>query len=83
MPDTGLLFIANEKPKLLTYYIPSIGPAPKFASFLDSLTEELEESNIENIYDDYKFVTKSEVDALGLDLDHLIKNNLLRAYMHG
>ncbi|XP_044749537.1 nucleolar protein 10-like [Coccinella septempunctata] len=83
VPDTGLLFIANEKPKILTYYLPSLGPAPKWASFLDSLTEELEESNVESIYDDYKFVTRSEVNALGLDLDDLVKNNLLRAYMHG
>lgn len=83
VPETGLLFIANESPKIQTYYIPSIGPAPRWASFLDSLTEELEESNVENVYDDYKFVTKSEVAALGLDIEHLKRNNLLRAYMHG
>ncbi|KAJ8972496.1 hypothetical protein NQ317_012713, partial [Molorchus minor] len=33
--------------------VPSLGPAPRWASFLDSLTEELEESNVENVYDDY------------------------------
>ncbi|KAL3281005.1 hypothetical protein HHI36_004229 [Cryptolaemus montrouzieri] len=81
VPETGLMFIANENTKIQTYYIPSIGPAPKWASFLDSLTEELEESNVENVYDDYKFVTKQELEALGLD--HLIGTNLLRAYMHG
>ncbi|CAH1974563.1 unnamed protein product [Acanthoscelides obtectus] len=64
-----------------TYYIPSLGPAPRWASFLDSLTEELEENNFENVYDDYKFITKQELENLGLD--HLIGTNLLRAYMHG
>lgn len=27
-----------------TYYVPSVGPAPKWCSFLDNITEELEES---------------------------------------
>ncbi|CAG9853709.1 unnamed protein product [Phyllotreta striolata] len=81
VPNTGLLFLANENPKIQTYYIPSLGPAPKWASFLDSLTEELEENTAENIYDGYKFVTKQELESLGLD--HLIGTNLLRAYMHG
>ncbi|XP_022914298.2 nucleolar protein 10 [Onthophagus taurus] len=81
VPNTGLLFIANENTKMQTFYIPSLGPAPKWASFLDNLTEELEESNTETVYDDYKFVTKTELENLGLD--HLIGTNLLRAYMHG
>lgn len=58
-----------------------MGPAPKWASFLDSLTEELEETNTEIVYDDYKFVTKQELENLGLE--HLIGTNLLRAYVHG
>ncbi|KAK5646790.1 hypothetical protein RI129_005254 [Pyrocoelia pectoralis] len=81
VPNTGLFFLANESPKMQTYYVPALGPAPKWASFLDSLTEELEESNRENVYDDYKFITKAELENLGLE--HLIGTNLLRAYMHG
>lgn len=81
VPRTGLFFLANENTKMQTYYIPSLGPAPKWASFLDSLTEELEESNSETVYDDYKFVTKQELESLGLE--HLIGSKLLRAYMHG
>lgn len=81
VPNSGLLFLANENTKMQTYYIPSLGPAPRWASFLDSLTEELEESNFETVYDDYKFVTKQELENLGLE--HLIGTNLLRAYMHG
>ncbi|XP_067007575.2 nucleolar protein 10 isoform X2 [Anabrus simplex] len=59
----------------------SMGPAPKWCGFLDTLTEELEESKTETVYDDYKFVTARELEDLGLD--HLIGTNLLRAYMHG
>ncbi|KAJ8954412.1 hypothetical protein NQ318_011086 [Aromia moschata] len=81
IPKSGLFFLANENTKMQTYYIPSLGPAPRWCSFLDSLTEELEESNAENVYDDYKFLTKQELENLGLD--HLIGTKLLRAYMHG
>lgn len=48
----------------------SLGPAPRWCSFLDNLTEELEETNTENVYDDYKFVTSNELEDLGLS--HLI-----------
>ncbi|KAJ3415165.1 Nucleolar protein 10 [Chytridiales sp. JEL 0842] len=80
--DTGILFIANEGVDIQSYYIPELGPAPKWCPFLDNLTEELEE-NPEGmtLYDDYKFVSRKELSRLGLD--HLIGTNLLKAYMHG
>jgi len=80
-PDSGLVFMATESPKMLVYYIPSLGPAPRWCSFLDNLTEELEEDDQPTVYDDYKFVTKQELESLGLS--HLMGTNLLRAYMHG
>eukprot|EP00800_Vazella_pourtalesii_P018828 TRINITY_DN6180_c0_g2_i1.p1 TRINITY_DN6180_c0_g2~~TRINITY_DN6180_c0_g2_i1.p1 ORF type:complete len:385 (-),score=96.69 TRINITY_DN6180_c0_g2_i1:40-1038(-) len=67
--------------KMLAYYIPSIGKAPKWCYFLDNLTEELEEDTTPAVYDDYKFVTDQELTTLGLS--HLKGTNLLRAYMHG
>jgi ribosome biogenesis protein ENP2 len=76
-----MMFMANENTKIQSYYIPNLGPAPKWCSFLDNLTEELEELNYETIYDDYKFVTNKELDELGLS--HLKGTPLLRAYMHG
>lgn len=76
-----MLLLANETQKMQTYYIPSLGPAPFWCSFLDNLTEELEELNYDIIYDDYKFVTEKELNEL--DLAHLKGTNLLRAYMHG
>ncbi|KAK6639948.1 hypothetical protein RUM43_008225 [Polyplax serrata] len=81
LKNTGMMFVANENTKILTYYIPSLGPAPRWCGFLDSLTEELEESKKNTMYDDYKFVTKKELAELGLS--HLLGTALLRAYMHG
>lgn len=81
IPNTGMFFFAQEDIKMQTFYIPSLGPAPRWCSFLDSLTEEIESETVQNIYDDYKFVTKQELIDLGLD--HLEGTNLLKAYMHG
>ncbi|XP_056151873.1 nucleolar protein 10 [Lampris incognitus] len=80
-PHSGMLFTANEDPKMNTFYIPALGPAPRWCSFLDNLTEELEESPETTVYDDYKFVTRKDLENLGLS--HLIGSSLLRAYMHG
>ncbi|XP_033859337.3 nucleolar protein 10-like [Acipenser ruthenus] len=80
-PNSGMLFTANEDPKMNTFYIPALGPAPRWCSFLDNLTEELEENPETTVYDDYKFVTRKDLDNLGLA--HLIGSPLLRAYMHG
>nr|XP_057946409.1 nucleolar protein 10 isoform X1 [Doryrhamphus excisus] len=80
-PHSGMLFTANEDPKMNTFYIPALGPAPRWCSFLDNLTEELEESPESTVYDDYKFVTRKDLEALGLS--HLVGSSLLRAYMHG
>ncbi|KAM9708617.1 nucleolar protein 10 [Menidia menidia] len=80
-PNSGMLFTANEDPKMNTFYIPALGPAPRWCSFLDNLTEELEETPECTVYDDYKFVTRKDLENLGLS--HLVGSSLLRAYMHG
>lgn len=81
IPNTGMFFFAQEEEKMQTFYIPALGPAPRWCAFLDNLTEEIESETVQNIYDDYKFVTKQEL--LDLGLDHLEGTNLLKAYMHG
>lgn len=81
IPNTGMFFFAQEDVKMQTFYIPALGPAPRWCAFLDNLTEEIESEVVQNIYDDYKFVTKQELTELGLD--HLEGTNLLKAYMHG
>ena len=36
------------------YFVPLLGPAPRWCSFLEGLTEELEESAAPVLYDDYR-----------------------------
>jgi ribosome biogenesis protein ENP2 len=78
---TGMIMMANEGIELQTYYVPTLGPAPKWCSFLDNITEELEENPMPVIYDNYKFLTRKEIKQLSLD--HLMGTNVLKAYMHG
>lgn len=59
--DSGLLLMATEQSRVLSYYVPALGPAPRWCSFLDVLTEELEEEQEASVYEDYKFVTAAEV----------------------
>ncbi|EYC11356.1 hypothetical protein Y032_0051g2164 [Ancylostoma ceylanicum] len=80
-PNSGLIFFANEAPRMQQFFIPALGPAPKWCSYLEAITEELEENQSAAVYDDYKFVTKEELDSLSLS--HLIGSSVLRAYMHG
>lgn len=94
---SGLLLCATDQPKMESYYVPSIGLAPKWCSFLENITEELEERDLtrgeattgndlvqdgkESIYENYKFVSRDEVEKLGIS--NLVGTPLLRGYMHG
>ena len=44
------MFAANESSDIFTYFIPSLAPAPKWCSYLDSITEELEENAEAAVY---------------------------------
>jgi ribosome biogenesis protein ENP2 len=92
---SGLVLCAGEQAKMQAFYCPVLGSAPRWCSFLDSITEELEEkdrseeaSNMDitgqtggSIYEDYKFLTRAEIDTLGIQ--NLVGTPLLRGYMHG
>ncbi len=43
---------------LQSYFVPALGPAPRWASFLEGLTEELEENASPTLYDDYRCCAK-------------------------
>lgn len=81
IPGTGMFFTANEGIPMHTYYIPNLGPSPRWCSFLDSITEELEEKPSDSVYSNYRFITKDDVKKL--NINHLVGSNVLRAYMHG
>lgn len=68
---SGYHFIISYFCRLLNLEIVQmLGPAPKWASFLDSLTEELEENPIQELYDDFKFITVKELESLGIYYMH-------------
>ena len=78
---TGLMVLALENRTPGCYFAPSLGAAPRWCSFLENLTEEMEEEKAGNAYDDYRFVTREELEKLGMT--NLIGTKMLRAYMHG
>ncbi|RYP17999.1 hypothetical protein DL767_009918 [Monosporascus sp. MG133] len=80
--NTGMLLTANEGTQQHAFFIPQLGPAPRWCSFLDNISEELSEEVRTDNYENYKFLTLPELRSLSMD--HLIgKTNLLRPYMHG
>ena len=90
--DSGMLLTANEGRQQHSFFIPQLGPAPKWCTFLDNLVEEMsEDPNDPNaftgqqagdVYDNYKFLTIQQLKSL--NLAHLIgTTSLLRPYMHG
>lgn len=82
VPDSGMLLTANEGKHMHSFFIPNLGLAPKWCTFLDNLVHEMENETQTETYDNYKFLTLPELRELSLD--HLIgKTNLLRPYMHG
>lgn len=79
--ESGMFFMANEGIPMHTYYIPNLGPAPKWCSFLDNITEELEEKPSDTVYSNYRFITRDDV--VKLNLSHLVGTKVMRSYMHG
>ncbi len=90
--DSGMILTANEGRQQHSFFIPQLGPAPKWCAFLDALVEEMAEDPTDpqafksgsggEVYDNYKFLTAAQLESL--NLDHLVgKSNLLRPYMHG
>ena len=61
IPGSGLVMLANEGIQMTSYYVPQLGPAPRWCSFLDNIKEELEDQTIRNVYEDYKFVERDEL----------------------
>lgn len=81
IPDSGMFVTANEGIQMHMYYIPNLGPAPKWCSYLDNFTEELEQKPTDSIYSNYRFITKDDVSKL--NIAHLVGTKVLRSYMHG
>lgn len=74
VPGSGLLMAANEGIQMATYYIPQLGPAPRWASFLENITEEMEDQTTRSVYEDYKFVERKEL-KMFVQADHCEPSN--------
>lgn len=61
IPGTGVMLLANEGIRMTTYFVPQLGPAPKWCSFLENLTEEMEDQTTRTAYQDYKFIDRNEL----------------------
>ena len=90
--DSGMLLTANEGRQQHAFFIPQLGPAPKWCAFLDNLVEEMAEDSGDpsafggrkagEVYDNFKFLTLPQLRQL--NIDHLVgQTSLLRPYMHG
>lgn len=96
---SGVMCAAVEAPRVKSFYIPALGAAPKWCSFLDTFTEELEGGRdvraVANMHggDDgnanedntvYENYKFVTSDELEtLGLTHLVGTDMLKAYMHG
>jgi len=81
VPNSGLFFAANDQNRIGVFFVPTLGLAPSWCSFLDSITEELEESTQKVVFDDYKFVNAEDLEQLGAT--ELVGTKFLQPYMHG
>ncbi|PON88889.1 Guanine nucleotide-binding protein, beta subunit [Trema orientale] len=80
--DTGLMLLALDGSQIPAYFLPALGPAPKWSPRLQQWEElELEGNKEAFIYDKTKFLTKEDLDKL--NLTNLIGTDLVRASMHG
>ena len=81
--NSGLIFAATDSKKVQAMLIPELGPAPRFASFLDNLINDVETEEQEGtpLYDNMKFMTREELEKYGGG--HLVGSSALKPYMHG
>ncbi|CAL5044920.1 unnamed protein product [Urochloa decumbens] len=79
--NSGLMLLALDNSQIPAHFIPALGPAPKWCSHLDNLTEEMEEKSDSTVYDEYKFLTKEEMERL--NLTQYIGSNAVKVHLHG
>jgi len=97
--SNGLVLCAGETPKIQSFYCPVLGVAPRWCSFLDNITEELEEKDLTSSDPNSGAATDitgqggntvyedykflTNADIEKLGIQNLVGTPLLRGYMHG
>jgi len=77
IPHSGMVLVGGERSKIKPFYIPSLGPAPKWCSFVDQITEELEDFKKNTVYQDFKFLTMEEIQEYVFELDFVMTHLVL------
>lgn len=80
-PQAGLVMLGMESPDILPYFVPSLGPAPQWCSFLEDLTERVDLEAYTKSQENYKFLSRKDATKLGLFRTRGLRS--LKAFMHG
>ncbi|CAD7972520.1 unnamed protein product [Amoebophrya sp. A25] len=80
-PNSSLLFAAQDEPRVGSYFLPTLGPAPSWCGFLDSMTQELAETVSKHIYEEHTFLSKQQVHDLRAE--ELLGTKFLLPFHHG
>lgn len=81
VPESGLILVASDEPRIGTYFVPQLDNAPRWCSFLENVTEELEETQSNLVYDEFKFLSYEDLDTL--KATNLLGTPILKPHLHG
>ncbi|KAL4470292.1 hypothetical protein ABPG74_011903 [Tetrahymena malaccensis] len=81
VPNSGLILVAQEEPRIGTYFLPQLDNAPKWCNFLENITEELEETQSTLVYDEFKFLSYEDLETL--KATNLLGTPMLKPHLHG
>ncbi|KAI5185789.1 ribosome biogenesis protein ENP2 [Nematocida homosporus] len=76
----GIVFLGGDSPTMKTFYVPALGPFPKWCSHLEGTTEEMAEAAKETYFDHYRFLTEDQIDQLNLKSEI---GRSIKPHMHG
>ncbi|EZG46951.1 putative nucleolar protein 10 [Gregarina niphandrodes] len=80
-PKTGMIFVAQDNPRVGVHFIPDLGIAPKWSPFVDQLIEEMKETRNNAMFDDFEFVTRADLLRIGSSPQELA--GTLKPHQHG
>lgn len=78
--DEGMLFIGGDARNVKSYYVPELGKIPRWCSYLEGSTEEMVELKKATYFENYKFVTEEQLNALKLQAE---VGKAIKPHLHG
>ncbi|CAD2215049.1 ribosome biogenesis protein ENP2 [Angomonas deanei] len=93
--DSGVLTFCCDTPKVQVHFIPQLAPAPRWASFLDVIADDLHHTGASGaagetgaaesehvVYNDYTFISLEKMKELGISANDMADGKI-RPVMHG